>query len=238
MIISTDLTFFGLSPYIFWCIIGCFAVILAYSFFVIRGGFALKLPFFMLFSSFLGMVTGARLFSVISNRIYFENTGNYSPDGLVFYGGLFGFLAVFWILQRCCFKSQNKKLWDAASVSIPLFHGFGRIGCGFSGCCFGVECQCFFVEYSDGIRRFPVQFIGAVLEFLLFFALFRLLLKRKYEGNLIKIYLTAYSVGRFVIEFLRGDEVRGMLGVLSFGQVCSIALFGIIIYLWSEKGKV
>ena len=51
------------------------------------------------------------------------------------------------------------------------------------------------------------------------------------------IYLFAYSVFRFILEFFRGDE-RGQLAGLSPSQYWCIILFlfaGLLIYLYKKK---
>lgn len=235
MYISQNIKFLGVSPYIFWAAVGLVLAAALFLGLIKKDGMKLRLPFFLLVSSFLGMITGARCFSAIASEIYFRNTGRESHGGLVFYGGLFGFLAVYYILQKIMLNSENAGLWDAAAVIIPLFHAFGRIGCGFSGCCFGIECSRIFVSYADGIKRFPVQFLGAACEFLIFLVLLILAKRRKFCGSLIKIYLTVYPIGRFFIEFLRGDGVRGMIGNFSFGQVCSVVLLAAMLIIQLKR---
>jgi prolipoprotein diacylglyceryltransferase len=47
-------------------------------------------------------------------------------------------------------------------------------------------------------------------------------------------YLTCYSVGRALIEFFRGDGARGIWfgGLLSSGQIVSLAVFPVAAGLW------
>lgn len=58
------------------------------------------------------------------------------------------------------------------------------------------------------------------------FAHFLLLLyvakHKKADGQVAACYLIFYSIGRFVIEFFRGDIERGSVGVLSTSQFISI----------------
>ena len=237
MKIADDLKFLGISPYIFWVIVGSFFATAMFLYLIKKDGINLHLPLFLLASSFLGMITGARGFAVIASKIYFQNTGRESHGGLVFYGGLLGFLLTYYILQKIMFNSENAVLWDAAAIIIPLFHAFGRIGCAFSGCCFGIEFNRFFVIYSDGVKRLPVQILGATCEILLFLLFLILAKKRKFHGALVKIYLTAYPIGRFFIEFLRDDDVRGMIGIFSFGQICSVALLLVMTFIHFKKGR-
>ena len=51
-------------------------------------------------------------------------------------------------------------------------------------------------------------------------------------------YLVLYSVGRFVIEFLRGDTARGFIGVLSTSQAIGIVTFAAGVYwLWKSRSE-
>ncbi|WP_460321096.1 prolipoprotein diacylglyceryl transferase family protein [Paenibacillus sp. YSY-4.3] len=44
-------------------------------------------------------------------------------------------------------------------------------------------------------------------------------------GLIASLYLLLYSAGRFVIEFYRGDIIRGSVGVLSTSQWIAIVVF-------------
>lgn len=46
-----------------------------------------------------------------------------------------------------------------------------------------------------------------------------------------------YSIGRFVLEFFRGDEIRGIYGALSTSQWISIPLLvlGIILFVKAKE---
>ena len=49
-------------------------------------------------------------------------------------------------------------------------------------------------------------------------------LKRRKGYTTLFVYLIIYGVERFLLEFLRGDEIRGFFGLLSTSQWISIAL--------------
>jgi phosphatidylglycerol:prolipoprotein diacylglycerol transferase len=72
-----------------------------------------------------------------------------------------------------------------------------------------------------------------------------LIIKRnkKFDGQLFLIYLIAYSVGRNLLEFLRGDEARGYLiqDILSHSQFISIIVIAVAIYFYvkfNRRGKL
>ncbi len=90
--------------------------------------------------------------------------------------------------------------------------------------------------------RFPTQLFESGFNFLLFGILLALLLtdhEEKRRGSLIRIYLIAYAVFRFIIEFFRGDEVRGAYGIFSFSHVVSLfILFGVMLAWILKKKKI
>lgn len=150
-------------------------------------------------------------------------------------------MAAGFLYARCGKKKLDLAAYtDMVAPAVPLFHMFGRIGCFLGGCCYGVESDFGFVfehslvEAANGVRRFPVQLVEAGFNLLLFAVLAWLLKKGVCKGKLFLLYLLAYSVGRFVLEFWRGDAYRGFLFGVSTSQLISIFLFAVAgcILLW------
>ena len=82
----------------------------------------------------------------------------------------------------------------------------------------------------------PVQLIEAALVFGLFFLLWQMSRRGMDGRRMLGWYLLVYSVGRFVLEFFRGDTYRGFIGILSVSQV--IALLSILgggLLLWRTR---
>ncbi len=151
--------------------------------------------------------------------------------GSVFYGGLIGGMLVAYIYIKKN-KLDLRSYSDVAVLMVPLFHFFGRIGCFLSGCCYGIECDFGItyhysaIEAANGVSRFPVQLLEALLNAAIFFVLWHLLRIGKAKGKLTLLYLLIYPTCRFILEFLRGDEYRGFVfGVLSTSQFISVILF-------------
>ena len=188
---------------------------------------------------FIGLALGAKLFGIVSKSIYNKvETGYWDINdsifnsGIVYWGGLLGFLAAIYL--NCRLRNKDfSDIINSLAIVIPLFHGFGRLGCYFAGCCYGRRDDGFFsLPYRlalDGEweKRLPVQLIEAGFEFALFVILFSLYLQRrqKKEVHFINFYLILYSVFRFMIEFFRGDTVRGVIVGLSFSQIISMIVF-------------
>ena len=175
------------------------------------------------------------LIKVIKNIAVINSFNNFLSavyliwGGSVFYGGLLGgILTAVIILKK---RPQYRYLLDIVTPAIPLFHFFGRIGCFLAGCCFGIESSFGFtydhsiIEEANGINRFPVQLLEALINIILFFILDIFRRKNFFKQNIIYLYLLFYSVARFFLEFLRGDEYRGFVFVLSTSQIISILIF-------------
>ena len=173
------------------------------------------------------------------------NVLNYLFGGSVFYGGLIGGIIVGYVISK---KNNSCKIFfDIGAASIPLFHFFGRIGCFLGGCCYGIENNIGFIYTNNpiieanGIRRFPVQLLEAIFNIILFLFLNYLLCHKKLKNKLLYVYLGVYSVGRFFIEYFRGDAYRGIWFYVSTSQIISIFIFTIIlekmVKLNKYKGK-
>ena len=135
-------------------------------------------------------------------------------------------------------------------MCIPLFHSISRVGCFVGGCCFGVESRSLIsIQYTTRIfdeintsYRIPTQLIEATFNLVLF--IYLLLLFRKddwIKKHILRRYLLIYSIGRFIIEYFRGDLTRGVINGISFSQIVSITiwLFLIVssIHSHNEKNK-
>lgn len=155
-------------------------------------------------------------------------------NGMVFYGGLIG--AIIAIIIYCRkFKLDTLEHMDLYVPIFPLFHTFGRVGCFFAGCCYGIESDIGYTHtHSNGyvVTRFPVQLLEAGLNLLLLCVILFLFFRGKAKGRLLQIYLLVYSVIRFSDEFLRGDAIRGKFLMFSTSQWISIALFIIAIIMF------
>ncbi|MCK5849831.1 MAG: prolipoprotein diacylglyceryl transferase [Kiritimatiellae bacterium] len=94
------------------------------------------------------------------------------------------------------------------------------------------------IDVSDAtaLPVHPVQLYESAFNLAIYFFLFWAYRRRKTDGGILALYLLTYPVGRFFIEFMRGDERIPYMG-LSVAQALSIALFiiGVMILLWSRK---
>ncbi len=78
----------------------------------------------------------------------------------------------------------------------------------------------------------PTQPMEAIGNFLIFIVLSLLWKHRRFNGQIILLYLFLYSTLRFSLEFLRGDADRGYFGPLSTSQWITLFAFISGILLW------
>ena len=149
-------------------------------------------------------------------------------EGFVVYGGIIGGILAGYV--ACCIKKQNFwKYFDLVMPAVALAQGFGRIGCLLAGCCYGMETSCkFSITFQNSdfapnhVALIPTQIYSSILDFLHCIVLCMIAKKVKKDKIVSGCYLIFYSIGRFVLEFFRGDLIRGSVGVLSTSQFISI----------------
>ncbi len=180
---------------------------------------------------------------VISHYDYYDGFWGFVSSllecmsGMVFYGGLYGGLLAGFVFAKIK-KYPVCEMSDVFSVFIPLFHTFGRVGCFFAGCCYGIKSEfgiagrVYAAGMRESVKRLPVQLVEAVCLLVLFVVMFILCKREKLRGRLIFVYLLSYAVLRFILEFFRGDEIRGRLFMFSTSQWISIiTLVWVSLYL-------
>lgn len=193
--------------------------------------FASDLAFWLM----VGGIVGARLAYVVANADYFLSAPmeiiRVDQGGLIFYGGFIGAVLAFLVFAR----SRREKVLDLADFAItalPLGHALGRVGCFLNGCCGGrgVEMPGLL---SAHLNRYPVQLYEAAFNLLVYGILTAVYLRRRgsCHGRVLALYLMLYPAGRFLLEFLRGDE-RLRWGQFSAAQYLSLALMALGLGLW------
>ena len=198
--------------------------------------------FFMLLYALIGAVIGAKLlYLVISADVYWVAELDFWDNlkrlffiilgsGMVFYGGLIGALlgALCYVLH---YKTPVSTMLDLGFAGVPLFHAFGRIGCFLAGCCYGVEYHgALAVTFPDdnsggapaGVELLPVQLIEAALNLILWAALTAVYRRTSRRWLTSGLYLVSYGTMRFILEFFRGDLIRGSILFLSSSQFIGI----------------
>ena len=207
--------------------------------------------FYLIIWCLVGGICGAKLLywitewkSILQNPDFLLDS---IADGFVVYGGIIGGILAGWLYCRHK-KISFLKYFDLAVPSVALAQGFGRIGCLLAGCCYGSETSGFFsitFRTSDfapnNVALIPTQIYSSILDFIHFGILILIAGHKKSDGQVAAFYLIFYSMGRFILEFFRGDLIRGSVGVLSTSQF--ISLFtgftgAVMLYVVSKKKSI
>lgn len=199
----------------------------------------------------IGAFVGAKLLSIITSfRTIVEFFVIVQPpiiegiaivlqSGFVFYGGLIGGLIALVLYCVVC-KVNLRPYISVAATVVPLGHAFGRVGCFFAGCCYGIPYDGWLSHtytHADnptegllGVPRFPVQLLEACCLLILFAVLLYVFLKKPNSFASTVAYIIGYSILRFCLEFLRGDKERGgFLGVSTSQWISILLVIGLII---------
>ena len=182
--------------------------------------------------------------------------------GLVFYGGaLVGFAAA--LLHLRLRRLPISACLHSVFPFVPIAMGFGRIGCLFNGCCFGRPCKPSFLlgiiyprspdggqwsapfehQVSQGLLLpfeesslpvLPTQLYEAGLDLLLAVVLWwlkRAGLPRRFGFPSL---FAAYGTGRFLLEFLRADNLPTATGLTTSQNVAivTLAAAGVVLILF------
>lgn len=207
-------------------------------------GLSGKMRDFIFYNALVSIAVGlgsAAVFQGVYEYIKYPEKGFHIDGSITFLGGLIGGTVCF-LLGYAIFKKRLpenlSKLLQVAPCCITVAHGFGRIGCFFAGCCYGKPTDSWFgVKFPDLPGKVhPTQLYEAIFLFILFGVL-TLLLFRKKGRYTFSVYLTAYGIFRFLIEFLRDDERGAFIANLSPSQFWSILLIiiGIVYTIVASK---
>jgi phosphatidylglycerol:prolipoprotein diacylglycerol transferase len=216
---------------------------------------------FALWAIIAGLV-GARLYYIAFSGEFIAHLKNplrllaFWEGGLAIHGGVLGGLLAA-ILYARRGKLSFWKLADVLTPGLLLGHAVGRIGCFLNGDAFGVPTRlpwgAVFPKGSfahiDQVRKglvglsdnplpvHPTQLYEATYLFITLGILLLLRRRLKSDGMPFLTYVVIYSVGRFLIESVRADQLKW--GVLSAAQSISVIgaalAVGGAIYLWRRS---
>ena len=208
----------GINMYIIMICVGLIACFLTFSKLSDKLRIRARIHNLALIGGVVGIGAGL-LASVLFQALYnIASTGEFviaENTGATFYGGLIGgaaaFLLIYFVVGHIRAKDYYLKsffpLVSCIAPAIAVAHGFGRLGCLFAGCCHGklTDSWCGIMMHGNmGYDKYvPVQLFEAIF----LFSLCALLVIRaiKAEKYNFSIYLSAYGVWRFFIEYARAD---------------------------------
>ena len=209
------------------------------------------------FWAIVGAIVGAKALMVVRalpdymsqpsellSRSFLTSAGDFYGG---FIGGVVGALLFFWLNPRLRFWP----LADLAAPAIALGQAIGRIGCLMAGDDYGSATNLpWAVTFTDpdaaaiggaplGVPLHPVQLYESIFCLMLFFALVWLSRRKTFDGQILLAYSVAYAIGRFIIEYFRGDADRGFVfgGAFSTSQFIAIIILVLAVMLYPRRRK-
>jgi phosphatidylglycerol---prolipoprotein diacylglyceryl transferase len=202
---------------------------------------------------FLAAFVGGKVFLFLEDVSYYsQHPGRLiAGRGFVFYGSF-----LFAVPSMLLFFKRNKlpayAMLDVMAVTTCIVHMSGRIGCFMAGCCYGKPTNSFAgVVFTDpacqadplNTSLHPTQLYEAFYILLVMVVVLYFRDRKKFYGQLFLVYLILYAVGRFALEYFRGDLARGLLfnGLISHSQLIAMAIFVVVIVTyvsWSARNQV
>jgi len=203
----------------------------------------LDLCFYLLIASILG---GRLLYVIVEYKYFVANPMEvlkFWKGGLVYYGGLIAAVGVAWY----CMQKFELPFWKTADVlapSIAIGQAIGRWGCFFAGCCYGVRTDApWAITFTNpdslaplNVPLHPTQIYLSLNALVIFGVLMWMRNRKRFDGQVLLTYGILYSIGRFIIEFFRGDE-RGYAipDMLSTSQFIGLFVLGLSILFWVRR---
>jgi len=212
-----------------------YSAVIMWTLFGVFGGARLM---YVVVESLRGSPTGERFLNDPWTMFFFWE------GGLVMYGGFIGGALA------GVYKAAKEGLrWlhalDMALISAFFAQAVGRIGCLMVGDDYGnivpekyeslpfpitvrvpasLPDGSLFGPENAGQVLWATQIWMSINALLLGLVAWRLLIRRTYTGQVTLWVILLYSIGRFVIEIFRGDEIRGLWfgGTLSTSQLISV----------------
>lgn len=186
-------------------------------------------------------VIGARIYYVIFSwdsyvgDIY--SMLNIREGGLAIHGGIIAGILTGVIYSKV--RGLNFfKLADICIIGLPLAQAIGRWGNYINGEAHGGPTNLPWGIMVNGVKVHPTFLYESLWDFGIFIFLFIFRKNKKYEGNLLVIYMILYSIGRFFIEGLRTDSL--MFGPIRMAQFISLIgiLVGVVLHFILKKREI
>ena len=217
-----------------------FIGILIFTVMATRAGMRIGYPFRQIISIvILGNLAGylgARAWYIVQHvfgRESYDTSGGllvWHNAGTVLYGWLLAGSLAFFILTKI-YKISFLIIYDAFVPWILVEQLLGRLGCFVAGCCYGKPLDAVWAVTNSitNQRLHPVQLYEVFYDLILF--LFVISKKKSPPGQKTMIYVIGYPVGRFFLEFFRGDNLPTLFH-LTVPQLASGGILLSLFFIW------
>jgi len=225
-----------------------------------RDGASRKHTAYAIASAYLGALCGGYLFEALRAVPAAVAAASWRPvlhPGRAAYGGLlFAIAAAALYLRRA--GQPLAPFFDRVAIGVGITFALVRTGCFLAGCDYGLPtARAWGVRFPPGslaalehARRgfvprgasslpvHPTQLYEVAVGLLAAVLSAVTVLRGRRDGRAFAMFLGTYSIGRFAIEFLRGDPDRGFALGFSTAQWVSIAIVASLVVVWGRPRAV
>jgi phosphatidylglycerol---prolipoprotein diacylglyceryl transferase len=202
---------------------------------------------------FIAAFVGGKVFLFFEDpSLYLKYPGKLlGGSGFVFYGSfIFAIPTMIWYFRKQ--QIPTYAMLDIMAVTTCLVHIFGRLGCFLAGCCYGKPTRSGWgVVFDDpacqanpkNVPLHPSQLYESAYILLVLLVIMVVRRRRNFYGQLFLLYLMLYAVGRFLLEYLRGDTGRGFViqNYVSNSQFIALVILAVSTFFyfrWSRTNKI
>lgn len=169
----------------------------------------------------LGAFLMGKVYTAVVAALGGDRVANYSIYGAVF------LTPVLIMLSARVINQPWREIMDMVALSEMSARAFGKLGCIFFGCCWGIECDFGAYNYLFKMNMFPspVFEFGTMVLIIIAGFLFLYKGKRYVPGSLYPIMSLLYGSTRFFWEIFRyyeSEAERHLFLGMSLWQVCSV----------------
>lgn len=151
------------------------------------------------------------------------------PGSMSLFGAVF-FMPVFYFVAAKLTKRSVADVFDIFVMLIIFTLMCSRLNCLAAGCCLGS-----LIPGTEALRWPNRQMeIGFYLVLLIFLG--RKVGKRQYTGKIYPMYMMAYGVFRFLVEWLRESE--NLVGFFHISHIWALVSIGVGAYIYCKLSEV
>lgn len=191
-----------------------------------------------LFAIPAGLV-GARLYYVLFDLPFHSYTWgdvlNFRQGGLAIHGGVIAGILVGFFYTR--YRKVRFLAWaDMAMPGLIVAQAIGRWGNYFNQEAYGYPTSLPWAMFIAGEYRHPTFLYESLWNIGVFALLWYVFARKRFDGQVVALYLIGYSAGRFWIEALRTDSL--MLGPLRVAQLISVGMIALGVWLYHRQSRL
>lgn len=243
---------YAVSSFFFTIMVGVLVTTFYGYWMTVRRGLQREVILDLAIWTFVGGFLGSRIFHILVEypSYYWEKPSRVFE---IWKGGFvsWGFVLSIFILFPLYGRLKKVPIWpylDIFAISAPIVHFFIRLGCLLTGCCYGkptdLPWAITFTNPDSTAYYFvgatplhPTQIYDMLFGLLLFGGLNWFYRRARFAGQTFCVFVFSWHLGRFILEFFRGDADRGIFFGIPTGQIMSALVFMTFLVIYYRLKK-